>query len=42
MGAHRKVQQASKDMEAACEDSLMDSGYDYDLHLEKPIDDGSN
>ena len=38
MGAHRKVQAAPKDIEAA-EDSLMDSGLDVDLHLEIPIDD---
>jgi len=39
MGAHRKVQSVNKDMEAAAEDSLMDSGLDVDLHLEIPIDD---
>lgn len=39
MGAHRKVQSVLKDMEAAAEDSLMDSGLDVDLHLEIPIDD---
>ena len=40
MGAHRKVQSMNKDMEAAAEDSLMDSGMDVDLHaMERPIDD---
>jgi len=39
MGSHRKVQPSNKDMDAAAEDSLMDSGLDVDLHLEIPIDD---
>ena len=38
MGAHRKANILSKDIEGA-EDSLMDSGLDVDLHLEIPIDD---
>lgn len=38
MGAHRKAQIQSKDLEGA-DDSLIDSALDVDLHLEIPIDD---